>query len=225
MDDSGSSVIWDRNDQEGLPSLVKPDPFFISAYEQPADRVFTKPGTALDLAAGLRNPCPRSPSSTGESFAHREVAGSGNRAGPAKKRTFAGVSGFLEFLTHDASLGNTRFARCIFQPLRQILRQPNGNCITHLLNCNTSAVASAGPSNAMPPGTTPSLSSSATRLPAAPVLPRPRVCSRSRIRPASPVACMWGRPSPLVVCLLGRIVTANQDESGESSPGVRCGTP
>ena len=53
MDDADSSVIWDRKYQDDLPSLIKPDPFFVSAYEQQADRVFTKPGTALDLAAGL----------------------------------------------------------------------------------------------------------------------------------------------------------------------------
>jgi len=53
MDDSDSKAVWDQKYQKGLPSLIKPDPFFVSAYEQQVDQVFMKPGTALDLAAGL----------------------------------------------------------------------------------------------------------------------------------------------------------------------------
>ncbi len=53
MDDTDNRAIWDRKYQEGLPSLTKPDPFFISAYERMVDRAFPNAGTALDLAAGL----------------------------------------------------------------------------------------------------------------------------------------------------------------------------
>src|ERR1035438_7461705 len=53
MDDTDNRAIWDRKYQEGLPSLAKPDPFFISAYERLVDRAFPNAGTALDLAAGL----------------------------------------------------------------------------------------------------------------------------------------------------------------------------
>lgn len=53
MGDSASSVIWDRKYREGLPSLTRPDPFFVSAYQEQAGQGFPKPGTALDLAAGL----------------------------------------------------------------------------------------------------------------------------------------------------------------------------
>jgi SAM-dependent methyltransferase len=53
MDDADSRAIWDRKYQEGLPSLTKPDPFFVSAYERLVDRAFPNAGTALDLAAGL----------------------------------------------------------------------------------------------------------------------------------------------------------------------------
>ena len=45
----------------------------------------------------------------------------------------SGVSGFLEFLADDAALRQTRLARGSLQPLRQVLRQPNSDCITHLL--------------------------------------------------------------------------------------------
>jgi len=53
MDDTDSRAIWDHKYQEGLPSLTKPDPFFVSAYERLVDRAFPNAGTALDLAAGL----------------------------------------------------------------------------------------------------------------------------------------------------------------------------
>jgi len=36
-----------------LPSLTKPDPFFVSAYESFVDLSFPKAGVALDLAGGL----------------------------------------------------------------------------------------------------------------------------------------------------------------------------
>src|SRR5580658_6097652 len=50
------------------------------------------------------NPCPQSPSFTREAFAHREVARSSDGTLPAKERTFGSVSGFLKFLSNDASL-------------------------------------------------------------------------------------------------------------------------
>jgi SAM-dependent methyltransferase len=44
---------WDSKYERGLPSLEKPDPFFISAFNQfVADR-FPRGGTALDLAGGI----------------------------------------------------------------------------------------------------------------------------------------------------------------------------
>jgi SAM-dependent methyltransferase len=53
MDDTDNRAIWDRKYQEGLPSLARPDPFFISVYERLVDQAFPNAGTALDLAAGL----------------------------------------------------------------------------------------------------------------------------------------------------------------------------
>jgi SAM-dependent methyltransferase len=53
MDDTDSRAIWDHKYQEGLSSLTKPDPFFVSTYERLVDRAFPNAGTALDLAAGL----------------------------------------------------------------------------------------------------------------------------------------------------------------------------
>jgi 2-polyprenyl-3-methyl-5-hydroxy-6-metoxy-1,4-benzoquinol methylase len=44
---------WDSKYEQGLPSLEKPDPFFVSAFSQfVADR-FPDRGTALDLAGGI----------------------------------------------------------------------------------------------------------------------------------------------------------------------------
>jgi 2-polyprenyl-3-methyl-5-hydroxy-6-metoxy-1,4-benzoquinol methylase len=44
---------WDSKYEQGLPSLERPDPFFISAFNQfVADR-FPSGGTALDLAGGV----------------------------------------------------------------------------------------------------------------------------------------------------------------------------
>jgi len=53
MDETGNRALWDRKYEEGLPSLTKPDPFFVSAYERLVDRAFPNAGMALDLAAGL----------------------------------------------------------------------------------------------------------------------------------------------------------------------------
>ena len=53
MDDADNKAHWDRRYEEGLPSLTKPDPFFVSAYERLVGRSFPNAGVALDLAAGL----------------------------------------------------------------------------------------------------------------------------------------------------------------------------
>jgi SAM-dependent methyltransferase len=53
MDDLDNRTLWDRKYEEGLPSLTKPDPFFVSAYERLVDQSFPNAGMALDLAAGL----------------------------------------------------------------------------------------------------------------------------------------------------------------------------
>ena len=53
MEDTDNRALWDRKYEEGLPSLTKPDPFFVSAYERLVDRRFRNAGMALDLAAGL----------------------------------------------------------------------------------------------------------------------------------------------------------------------------
>ena len=53
MDDLDNRTFWDRKYEQGMPSLTKPDPFFVSAYERLVDRSFPNAGVALDLAAGL----------------------------------------------------------------------------------------------------------------------------------------------------------------------------
>ena len=53
MEDTANKAHWDRKYEEGLPSLTKPDPFFVSAYERLVDGSFPHAGVALDLAAGL----------------------------------------------------------------------------------------------------------------------------------------------------------------------------
>jgi SAM-dependent methyltransferase len=53
MSNTGGRELWDRKYEEGLPSLTKPDPYFVSAYDRLVDRAFPNAGMALDLAAGL----------------------------------------------------------------------------------------------------------------------------------------------------------------------------
>ena len=44
---------WDLKYEQGLPSLTKPDPFFVSAYETFVEETSSHPRNALDLAGGL----------------------------------------------------------------------------------------------------------------------------------------------------------------------------
>ena len=44
---------WDQKYQEEMASLTKPDPFFLSAYEQFVEDSFSNAGVVLDLAGGL----------------------------------------------------------------------------------------------------------------------------------------------------------------------------
>jgi SAM-dependent methyltransferase len=44
---------WDLKYEQGLPSLTRPDPFFVMAYERFVEPAFPNAGTALDLAGGL----------------------------------------------------------------------------------------------------------------------------------------------------------------------------
>jgi SAM-dependent methyltransferase len=53
MNDSDNRALWDRKYEEGLPSLTKPDPYFVSVYERLVNESFPNVGRALDLAAGL----------------------------------------------------------------------------------------------------------------------------------------------------------------------------
>jgi hypothetical protein len=53
MNDTDNRALWDRKFEEGLPSLTKPDPYFVSIYEGLVNESFPNAGRALDLAAGL----------------------------------------------------------------------------------------------------------------------------------------------------------------------------
>ena len=53
MNSEEQRAHWDLKYEQGLTSLIQPDPFFISAYEQFVDQSFPSAGTALDLAGGL----------------------------------------------------------------------------------------------------------------------------------------------------------------------------
>jgi SAM-dependent methyltransferase len=53
MEDIDQKAHWDRKYEEGLSSLTKPDPFFVSTYERHVAPSFPNAGVALDLAAGL----------------------------------------------------------------------------------------------------------------------------------------------------------------------------
>jgi SAM-dependent methyltransferase len=44
---------WDSKYEQGLPSLMKPDPFFVFAYGHFVEPSFPNAGAALDLACGL----------------------------------------------------------------------------------------------------------------------------------------------------------------------------
>jgi 2-polyprenyl-3-methyl-5-hydroxy-6-metoxy-1,4-benzoquinol methylase len=44
---------WDLKYEQGLPSMEKPDPFFLTAYGQFVADSFSNGGTALDLAGGI----------------------------------------------------------------------------------------------------------------------------------------------------------------------------
>src|ERR1039458_3311597 len=117
-------------------TLFRPAPLHKSTAVRLPVRQSRPPSHDGDLSGSRtreENQCPRSPSFTGEALAHREAGWAGNCTGPAKKRTVGRASSFLKFLSNDAALRQTRFARGEIQPLRQILRQPYGDCITHLL--------------------------------------------------------------------------------------------
>jgi SAM-dependent methyltransferase len=53
MDSPDSSALWDLKYRQGLPSLTKPDPFFLSAYQRFVHPSYRNAGMALDLAGGL----------------------------------------------------------------------------------------------------------------------------------------------------------------------------
>ena len=53
MNGENQKAHWDLKYQQGLPSLAKPDPFFISAYRRFVEPSFPNAGAALDLACGL----------------------------------------------------------------------------------------------------------------------------------------------------------------------------
>ena len=53
MNGEKQKAHWDLKYEQGLPSLTKPDPFFISAYRRFVEPSFPNAGAALDLACGL----------------------------------------------------------------------------------------------------------------------------------------------------------------------------
>jgi SAM-dependent methyltransferase len=46
-------LLWNLKYEQGLPSLEKPDPFFLSAFNQFVAEQFPNGGTVLDLAGGI----------------------------------------------------------------------------------------------------------------------------------------------------------------------------
>jgi SAM-dependent methyltransferase len=53
MTSDQNSLHWDLKYKQGLPSLEKPDPFFVRAFNQFVAERFPIGGTALDLAGGI----------------------------------------------------------------------------------------------------------------------------------------------------------------------------
>jgi 2-polyprenyl-3-methyl-5-hydroxy-6-metoxy-1,4-benzoquinol methylase len=53
MKDEHTRSIWDRKYEQGLPSLEKPDPFFLSVFDRFVSGLFPTGGACLDLAGGV----------------------------------------------------------------------------------------------------------------------------------------------------------------------------
>lgn len=53
MNSEDERAHWDLKYEQGLPSLTKPDPFFMFAYGRFVEPSFPNAGVALDLACGL----------------------------------------------------------------------------------------------------------------------------------------------------------------------------
>jgi tellurite methyltransferase len=53
MNSEEQRAHWDLKYEQGLPALMQPDPFFLSAYGQLVGKYFPNAGEALDLAGGL----------------------------------------------------------------------------------------------------------------------------------------------------------------------------
>jgi 2-polyprenyl-3-methyl-5-hydroxy-6-metoxy-1,4-benzoquinol methylase len=53
MESNPQRSHWNLKYEQGLPSLEKPDPFFVSAFDQFLKDQFPDGGTALDLAGGV----------------------------------------------------------------------------------------------------------------------------------------------------------------------------
>jgi hypothetical protein len=70
---------------------------------------------------------------TGEAFPSGKVGRPSNHAGQSKKWLLFRLSGLLKLVSDNSSFGNTRLASGLGKPLGEIPRDPNGDCITHLL--------------------------------------------------------------------------------------------
>jgi SAM-dependent methyltransferase len=53
MPDETQQSHWDLKYERGLPSLTRPDPFFLTAFRQFVESRFSDGGVALDLAGGV----------------------------------------------------------------------------------------------------------------------------------------------------------------------------
>jgi tellurite methyltransferase len=53
MESGDARSSWDRKYEQGLPSLEKPDPFFVWAFDSFVAKLFPGAGDALDLAGGV----------------------------------------------------------------------------------------------------------------------------------------------------------------------------
>jgi len=66
-----------------------------------------------------------------KSFAQGEVAPTVHDSSQPQERLLRGFSRFFELRPHDPAARDTCTSGCLIEPLRQILRQPYGKCITH----------------------------------------------------------------------------------------------
>ena len=77
--------------------------------------------------------CPRLTSLSGKAFARRKVRRPVHRACHEQEWPFVRFPGSLKFQPNDAATRKAGRSSSPIQPLREVLREPYRECVTHLL--------------------------------------------------------------------------------------------